>query len=631
MSGMNNFVAGYAVGPVANGNIEGVFVSTSNPEVWSHEIGHYFGLPHTHHGFQYVNSPVVILGESYSCYQTGDGFCDTPADFDDCALQGSANCIPFTCSYTDPLGVNFQPDPTLLMSYYEGGCRNRFSAEQKQFMRTLYLLHPAYEPIRNPHPDCIQLKYGLIERECVDPQNSLTSFEPMVGVDIRIDNLNQDCNTETDQFGRYVIEPCSLFSSLRRVIPSKNYLTPLAGVTTFDLVLLQQFITGNKPFTAYQKIGADANNSGSVTTFDLVTLQRMILGVIPNVPAGSWRYVPRLATSTPGFFLQFDDGNPFDAVLSDPITFGFQRYYLTSQGGIPNNDSWMDFVRLDKSSPLTQSIDAWSFVGVKVGDFNCSADVDSGSPEPVEEPVLETEPGGVYALSAGQSKRFQIKALTTEPVLAWQFGVVYSDSLLTVTAVHNGNTGAILGADNYHVGTGTTNSSEGVMNVLWYSTDDNPIDLDGKILCEFDVVGNSTVALDTVFSLSNKNVPFQFYDHEGVAIEGTELILVPVTDSTEIREHRGETPPGNSTEGIVSVYPVPFKSKFFWETNFGKNTEIEISLFSVYGSLVFERTLEVRKGRDEIVVDGLEILAPGFYYYLIDTDSGRFQGKILKR
>jgi hypothetical protein len=58
----------------------------------------------------------------------------------------------------------------------------------------------------------------------------------------------------------------------------------------------------------------------------------------------------------------------------------------------------MDFVRLDKSSPLTQSIDAWSFVGVKVGDFNCSADVDSGSPEPVEEPVLETEPGGVYAL-----------------------------------------------------------------------------------------------------------------------------------------------------------------------------------------------------------------------------------------
>lgn len=72
-----------------------VFLSYLAGRLWAHELGHYFGFPHTFEGMglgQYVydlGTPVTIGGISYACYQTGDGFCDTPADPNNCTMQDS--------------------------------------------------------------------------------------------------------------------------------------------------------------------------------------------------------------------------------------------------------------------------------------------------------------------------------------------------------------------------------------------------------------------------------------------------------------------------------------------------------------------------------------------------------------
>ena len=76
------------------------------------------------------------------------------------------------------------------------------------------------------------------------------------------------------------------------VTPEKNTAID-NGVTTFDLVLIGKHILGLELFIdETQVIAADANLSGSVTTFDIVLIRRAILGFGNGLAAGSWRFIP---------------------------------------------------------------------------------------------------------------------------------------------------------------------------------------------------------------------------------------------------------------------------------------------------------------------------------------------------
>jgi len=91
---------------------------------FEHELGHYFGLYHTHEnyfGFEFVNGS--------NCLTAGDLLCDTNAD----PQLGYSN-VNHACNYTgfniDPLGYQYDPDPRNLMSYARQSCRNFFSNQQ---------------------------------------------------------------------------------------------------------------------------------------------------------------------------------------------------------------------------------------------------------------------------------------------------------------------------------------------------------------------------------------------------------------------------------------------------------------------------------------------------------------------
>ena len=67
----------------------------------------------------------------------------------------------------------------------------------------------------------------------------------------------------------------------------------LNGVSTLDLVLIQQHILGTQPFDSpYKLIAADANNSESVSAIDLIELRKLILGIYDELPdSESWRFL----------------------------------------------------------------------------------------------------------------------------------------------------------------------------------------------------------------------------------------------------------------------------------------------------------------------------------------------------
>lgn len=82
----------------------------------AHEMGHFFGLPHTFEG----NGAELVDGSN--CDTAGDGICDTPADpyvpGDPKEQYVNGDCV-FISTKTDANGEYYNPDLGNIMSYYD--------------------------------------------------------------------------------------------------------------------------------------------------------------------------------------------------------------------------------------------------------------------------------------------------------------------------------------------------------------------------------------------------------------------------------------------------------------------------------------------------------------------------------
>ncbi|MEZ4983267.1 MAG: zinc-dependent metalloprotease [Saprospiraceae bacterium] len=89
--------------------------------------------------------------ERTNCLIAGDGFCDTYPDYIssrwNCNTDGESPTLQ-----TDPDGVEFRSDGTLIMSYSDDRCANRFSEDQMAAMRASLLMEKP-EVLRNEPPD----------------------------------------------------------------------------------------------------------------------------------------------------------------------------------------------------------------------------------------------------------------------------------------------------------------------------------------------------------------------------------------------------------------------------------------------------------------------------------------------
>ncbi len=103
----------------------------TNGSTLAHELGHLFGLPHTHGG-----SPDELVDGS-NCATQGDYICDTPADPTLSNTVVNTSCI-YTGTAFDANGMYYVPDPNNIMSYSRKSCRDYFSPMQYGVINTTY-------------------------------------------------------------------------------------------------------------------------------------------------------------------------------------------------------------------------------------------------------------------------------------------------------------------------------------------------------------------------------------------------------------------------------------------------------------------------------------------------------------
>jgi hypothetical protein len=135
----------------------------------AHELGHYFDLLHTHQDYD-DNDPdnnehiTRSPGDDcYNCDESGDWFCDTPADnnqWDDCEWDGTGSD---GCSSLD-----FEPEDMNIMSY--SGCQHNFTSGQHGRMIFCITTSRAYL-------DCPFLSDCESTQSLSQPQNGLYAFQ----------------------------------------------------------------------------------------------------------------------------------------------------------------------------------------------------------------------------------------------------------------------------------------------------------------------------------------------------------------------------------------------------------------------------------------------------------------------
>lgn len=141
-------ICGFARYPWQGGNY--LFINNdcaADGSTLLHQIGHYFGLYHTHHSSALIEAEHVTRISSDTCYNcatAGDLLCDTEADPGLSLLNVDAMCnylalAKDSCLLATPAQIlDFIPDVSNVMSLAPANCRKNLSAGQLDRMVDFY-------------------------------------------------------------------------------------------------------------------------------------------------------------------------------------------------------------------------------------------------------------------------------------------------------------------------------------------------------------------------------------------------------------------------------------------------------------------------------------------------------------
>ena len=380
LDGMNIFITNNAGDGTSVGTVLGYYdrnsdwivlnkteISTAGAGTIAHEAGHFFTLNHTFYGWEEAgpfvptaNTPcaprsVTYSGQSFevetvartgataNCSRTGDGFCDTPEDYN-FGFGASATCT-FNTVAKDPDCVAVNPDETNLMSYFLNCSSKIFSPQQKTAITTDYAngtkhayLRPGnITPVQTVNASTVVSPalgattpyYNNVQLDWTDAAGAIgyiveISTNQNFTINNRIFNVTtSDLNINSNNVGIYLSTDRIYYWRVRSYGAYKTCATTLSGTSNFrtsslnatiDIPGVTQFTIAPNPVT---------NN------------EKMLLAVTAENPFDATMVISNIAGQVQATEnLHFDIGYTQKAISINNFTNGFYILSLKSDKGI---------------------------------------------------------------------------------------------------------------------------------------------------------------------------------------------------------------------------------------------------------------------------------------------------------
>lgn len=371
----------------------------------------------------------------------------------------------------------------------------------------------------------------------------------------------------TGKEGKYTFPTLSKASGYTlSAFKDKDYLN---GVSTLDLILIQQHILGDRLLQSpYQYIAADINNSASITILDMIWLRRAILNQVTGFPSNlSWRFVPASYSFS-------NVRNPWLPMFPEALSYG----------------------------SLPQNVGNADFIGVKIGDLN--GDVAANST--VIRSAMESQV---------QELRLVEYPTVSETVQRWEF------SLNEVSRLSGCQFALRLDTTHFRIvdwEEGGANAEEwayddGVLRCSWVRPQGMPENMDP--LFSLYVQRQSAAPLADIVQLEPRWLAAEAYPSIW------EKVPIRLHFPSEEKEHQRAV--------LFQNIPNPFSAATtiaFW---LPEAQVAQLEIFSVDGKRLWQRSGLFGAGQHEISIEKTALEARGVLFYTLKTADSVASKKML--
>jgi hypothetical protein len=415
-----------------------------------------------------------------------------------------------------------------------------------------------YIDIQDPNGICPPDTNSIV----VNGQTATNQSKGVEDVEVYLENMSAPTpiTRMTDEQGFYQMFVAG--GADYRLSPRKND-DVLNGVSTFDILLIQQHILGlNTISDPYYLIAANVNDDERISGADIIDLRKVILGIDSEFANNSsWRFV--------------DVNEELDAGV-------LARNYRESIEMIQANT---DFIDQD-------------FVAVKIGDLNGSVQTSQ-----LDGPSAEGRSGALVLAAAdvqadaGEMIEMKVTSAGFQDVLGYQMTLDYGVEGLEIMDVK-------AGALNVSESNYANFADRGQMTMSWNNSEPLSFDVE-EVLFTLVFKAKTDVRLSELIDINSE-------------ITRTEAYV-----SEEVRDIALRFTTGDVEFALYQNIPNPFESKTVIGFNLPEAGKASLTFYDATGKVVQTIENEYKQGYNEETVDSRMIPANGLYYY--ELRSGDFK------
>ena len=285
----------------------------------------------------------------------------------------------------------------------------------------------------------------------------------------------------------------------------------------------------------------------------------------------------------------------------------------------PNNTSWRfvdaEFVFPDPTNPFSTSFpevytidglvedEIADFVGVKIGDVNCSASpndlVGSGDDRNADGELVLTLSD--QSLIVGETYQVDFEATVFDQVQGFQFTMNFDADAIEFNDLAAGDLNNI-SSGNF----GLHKLNEGIITASWNTLEAGQTLENGKVLFSFSLTALKGGQLSDLININSRFTKAEAYNQQGLL----DLSLQFVDESGTITSNKFE---------LYQNQPNPFKDETVIGFYLPESGKAKFKVFDISGRVLKSVEGEYSKGYNEISINRSELQSSGVLYYQLES------------